>query len=423
MMMYSTLLLLLLPMAVHAMCVFRVYGPDTGCLPGTRLSCIDSRCMRRCDCIPCPVPPAPSTVQCIPGTRLTCGGLGADCIQDCKCEPYPYANDDNYFTLNEHDIYFNITSVQYSAIVSNRRPLTPGFIDVTHLANPTRDVSGLRGMHRFDHADVGSPRLDIPLTQAKHVLAASTRVNQSRIEHHRDVIATRAPYRYTYSLAGVAASILVRDMLIGAPGATVTMVKGAHQSVIMSIPGTSKADEIVIVSTHLDTRNTSLGGVDNVSGSTMIAVAMEACLAILDFGVRPLRTIECHFYAGHYVGYTGSSRIAEFYSDQGKHVVGVYNLDGVAQTAIPDSYVYLVDSWPDMTDSVATQFVGSLVRAYAPLLVPVKIGCGFACSDHTSWGRMGYPTTTVIVDGGCSTSTILEHAKIATAFAIELGYK
>lgn len=419
-------LLLLLSHSVHAMCVFRVYGPDEGgCLPGTRITCIDSRCMRRCDCVPCP-PQAPLTIQCIPGTRLKCSAIGVDCIRDCRCEPYPYGNDEGRFTITENsvNIYTTITGAQYNALVSTSQPLTPGFIDVTRLVRPTKDVDGLRGMYRFDHADVGSPRFDISLTQAQRVSRAlATLVDRVRIEHHQEDIAARAPYRFTYSLAGVAASILVRDMLVGAGQGstvlhTVTMVKGAHQSVIMSIPGTTRADEIVIISTHLDTRNISGGGVDNASGSACMAAVMEACLAILDGGDQPLRTIECHFYAGHYVGYTGSSRIAEFYSDKGKQVVGIYNLDGQNATAA-GGYIKIVDGWQDMTDSVATNFVGSLVHAYAPTMVPLRIGCGFACSDHTSWGRMGYPATTSMVNS----DTVVEHARVATAFAIELGYK
>lgn len=438
MMMNSVTLLLLFVHTVHGMCAIRVYGPDGECPPGTQIACIDSRCARRCDCVPCPSYQV-STIplpECTPGTRLTCVD-GNNCVQDCRCEPFPYANYEGYFTITENDIddmYFNVTTLQYYALMLDRQPLTPGFIDATHLVDPDKDVDGLRGMYRFDHADVGSPRFDIPLTQTGHVLfALATLVVRDRIEYHREEIVTYAPCRYTYSLAGVAASMLVRDMLVDASRGslvshTVTMVSSAHQSVILSIPGTTRVDEIVIISAHIDTRNIPWGGVDNVNGAAGMAAAMEACLAILDGGEQPLRTVECHFYAGHYVGYTGSSRIAELYSDGGKQVVGIYNLDGIASNNT-DGYVYLMDSWPDMTDSVATNFVASLMNAYAPSLVPVRIACGFACSDHTSWGRMGYPVASVtntldtdvvvVVDG----DVIFEHAKVATAFAIELGFK
>lgn len=178
----------------------------------------------------------------------------------------------------------------------------------------------------------------------------------------------------------------------------------------------------------MDTRNVAEGVLDNVNGAAGMAAAMEACLAILDSGEQPLRTVECHFYTGHHVGFTGSSGIAETYSNDAKQVVGVYNLDGIAFNST-DGYVYLIDSWPDMTDSVATQFVASLMNAYTPTLIPVRIGCGFACSDHTSWGRVGYPATTVAnslnhtVVASSTSQTIFEHAKVAVAFAMELAYK
>lgn len=397
--MITTLLLLLLLNPVHAMCAIRVYGPDGGCSPGTRVVCTDvSRCVRRCECDAQPVP--------VPLTIIT---------------------DQGGVVVN------NMTRAEYyNVLLAKRQPLTPGFMDVTRLLDPLKNVDGLRGMYRFDHADLGSPMSNIPLTQGERVsVALTTLVNRKRVEYHQDRIATRVGYRYAYSSAGIAASTFVRDMLTDACRDsqvlhTVTMVKG---SVILSIPGTPpRADEMVIVSAHVDTRNVAGGGFDNVNGAAGMAAAMEACLAILDGGEQPLRTVECHFYAGHHVGLTGSSGIAEVYSGEAKQVVGVYNLDGIAYNST-DGYVYLIDSWSDMTDSVATQFVASLMNAYAPTLVPVRIACGFACSDHTSWGRVGYPATTVAnalnhsVVVSSTSQTIFEHAKVAVAFAIELAYK
>lgn len=203
-MIITTTLLLLLLNPVHAMCAIRVYGPDGGCPPGTRVVCTDvSRCVRRCECGAHVVP--------VPLTIITDQGV------------------------------VNITHAEYNTLLAKRHPLTPGFIDVTRLTDPLKNVDGLRGMYRFDHADLGSPMSSIPLTQGERVsVALTTLVNRKRVEYHQDRIATRIGYRYTYSLAGSAASTFVRDMLVDAGRDTqvlhtVTMVKG---SVVLSIPGT-----------------------------------------------------------------------------------------------------------------------------------------------------------------------------------------
>jgi len=70
----------------------------------------------------------------------------------------------------------------------------------------------------------------------------------------------------------------------------------------------------------------------------------------------------------------------------------------------------------------------------------VKTQCGYACSDHASWGKAGYPSSFTIestfensnknihseydridISEEFSFTHMLEFSKLAAAFAIELG--
>jgi bacterial leucyl aminopeptidase len=92
----------------------------------------------------------------------------------------------------------------------------------------------------------------------------------------------------------------------------------------------------------------------------------------------------------------------------------------------------------DYIDSGLNTFVKQLAAAYSRLPVTMDTPCGYACSDHASWYKYGYPTTMPFeaVTGndnqlihsssdttsvsGFSWSHSLEFAKVALAFAVEL---
>ena len=86
------------------------------------------------------------------------------------------------------------------------------------------------------------------------------------------------------------------------PGASVELIthEGWPQpSVVMTIPGTDKADEIVVLGGHEDSINgwgsqdaLAPGADDNASG---IAVLTESARVLADSGFRPRRTVQFTF--------------------------------------------------------------------------------------------------------------------------------
>jgi len=72
---------------------------------------------------------------------------------------------------------------------------------------------------------------------------------------------------------------------------------------IAEIPGTDKADEVVMVGAHLDSWHTGTGATDNAAGS---AVAMEAVRILKALGIKPRRTIRVALWTGEEEGLIGS---------------------------------------------------------------------------------------------------------------------
>jgi Zn-dependent M28 family amino/carboxypeptidase len=67
-------------------------------------------------------------------------------------------------------------------------------------------------------------------------------------------------------------------------------------NVVAEIPGSDKADEIVMLGGHLDSWHAATGATDNAAGS---AVMMEAARLIQELGLKPRRTIRVAFWSGH----------------------------------------------------------------------------------------------------------------------------
>ena len=73
---------------------------------------------------------------------------------------------------------------------------------------------------------------------------------------------------------------------------------------IAEIPGTDKADEIVMVGAHMDSWHSGTGATDNAAG---VAAAMEAVRIIQALGLKPRRTIRIGLWSGEEQGLFGSA--------------------------------------------------------------------------------------------------------------------
>src|SRR5215510_446911 len=72
---------------------------------------------------------------------------------------------------------------------------------------------------------------------------------------------------------------------------------------IGEIPGTDKADEVIMLGGHLDSWHASTGATDNAIGC---AIMMEAARILKTLGVRPRRTIRVALWSGEEEGLLGS---------------------------------------------------------------------------------------------------------------------
>ena len=85
-------------------------------------------------------------------------------------------------------------------------------------------------------------------------------------------------------------------------------------NVIAELPGTDKADEVVIVGAHFDSWHTGTGATDNGGSS---AVMMEAMRILKATGLKPRRTIRMALWNGEEQGLLGSrAYVKEHYADR-----------------------------------------------------------------------------------------------------------
>ncbi|KAF8914108.1 peptidase [Gymnopilus junonius] len=213
-----------------------------------------------------------------------------------------------------------------------------------------------------------------------------------------------------------------------------------QSSIIVSIKGSSSTDDsVVVIGAHQDSTNIwpflpAPGADDDGSGSVTILESYRALLAA-DF--RPVRTIEFHWYSAEEGGLLGSQAIAKDYEARSVNVIAMSQFDMTAW--VKRGTREEVGIITDFTDEDLTNFNMALVNLY--LNIPyVKTECGYACSDHASWRKAGYPSSFTIessfensnknihstndridISDEFSFTHLLEFSKLAVAFAIELG--
>lgn len=210
-------------------------------------------------------------------------------------------------------------------------------------------------------------------------------------------------------------------------------------SIIMTITGSEKPEEIVIVGGHADSIAGIFGGSgrapgadDNASG---IATITEVVRILMQNNFKPKRTIQFMGYAAEEVGLLGSKELASLYKSQGKKVIGVMQLDMTLYNGTVDKDIVMMT---DYTNNAQNEFLGRLIDEY----VKVAWGysrCGYGCSDHASWTANGYPASMpfestmednnraihtakdTLETAGGDAKHAAKFAKLATAYVVELA--
>jgi len=168
-------------------------------------------------------------------------------------------------------------------------------------------------------------------------------------------------------------------------------------NVIAEIPGTDKADEIVMIGAHFDSWHAGTGATDNAAGS---AVMMEAMRILKAIGTPMRRTVRIGLWTGEEQGLIGSARyVAEHFADPA-------NMQPKPGHAKFSAY-YNVDNGTGAIRGIYLQgnsAVGPIFSQWMRALNNDSISVGHVApgntggTDHLSFDRVGLPGFQFIQD-------------------------
>ncbi|ORY65155.1 uncharacterized protein BCR38DRAFT_341031 [Pseudomassariella vexata] len=218
-----------------------------------------------------------------------------------------------------------------------------------------------------------------------------------------------------------------------------------QNSVIATIPGKSAAT--VVLGAHQDSINLwfpsvlpAPGADDDGSGTVTILEAFRVLLQSQDVMMgNASNTIEFHWYSAEEGGLLGSQAIFADYEKKGRNIKAMLQQDmtGFIQRTIDAGKPESVGVITDFVDPGLTAFIKKIIEEYCE--IPwVETKCGYACSDHASASKAGYPSAFVIESAfGDSDNHIhgtddlieylsfdhmLQHARMSLGLVYELGF-
>lgn len=230
-------------------------------------------------------------------------------------------------------------------------------------------------------------------------------------------------------------------------GATVDHFKHpwGQNSIIARIPGQS--NRTIVVGAHQDSINLFLpsilaapGADDDGSGTVTILEALRVLLTSEKIvnGSFP-NTLEFHWYSAEEGGLLGSQAIFATYEKAGNDVRAMLQQDmtGFVQRTLDAGEVESVGVIVDFVDPALTEFIKKVIVAYCDIPY-VETKCGYACSDHASASKAGYPSAFVIESAFelsdnhihstddlieyLSFDHMLQHARMTLGFVYELAF-
>jgi hypothetical protein len=165
---------------------------------------------------------------------------------------------------------------------------------------------------------------------------------------------------------------------------------------IAEIPGTDKADEVVMLGGHLDSWHAATGATDNAIGC---AVMMEAARILKAIGVRPRRTIRVALWSGEEQGLLGSQAYVKEHFGSAENpkpeyakFAGYFNIDSGTGRARGLS-VFGPPEAATVLRQIVAPFEDAGVAGAAATKSRARGG-----SDHTSFNEAGLPGIGVMQD-------------------------
>ena len=235
-----------------------------------------------------------------------------------------------------------------------------------------------------------------------------------------------------------------------------------QNSIIATIPG--KKNSTVVVGAHQDSINLFLpsifsapGADDDGSGTVTIFEALRVLLTSEDIiKGKGENTVEFHWYSAEEGGLLGSQAIFSEYEKTGRDIKAMLQQDmtGYVQGTLDAGKKESVGVITDFVDPALTEFIKTVITEVFPLFsfgnnqslilwqycdIPyTETKCGYACSDHASASKAGYPSAFVIEsdfadsDKKIHTSDdkieylsfdhMLQHAKLTLGLVYELAF-
>ncbi|KAL0944846.1 bacterial leucyl aminopeptidase [Colletotrichum truncatum] len=294
------------------------------------------------------------------------------------------------------------------------------------------------------------------MNQTCHVNALIPKLSKDRMQAHLERFSA-FHNRYYLSRTGVESAEWLYGQIsaivdaAGHPTANVRYVRHvawSQPSIVVTIPGQNQ--RTVVVGAHLDSVISGDRGAgrapgadtdkistdDNGSGSVMILEVLRVILS--DPRVASgelLNTVEFHWYGAEEAGLLGSQDIFTQYRAAGRQVVSMLNQDMVGYVGRDGIERFgVVTDWTD-PDQVA--YMKRVIDAYTDIPYEDTV-CGYACSDHASANRNGYPSSFIFEAPfgnhnpyihtpndtleHVSFDHALQHAKMTTGYIYELAY-
>jgi leucyl aminopeptidase len=209
-----------------------------------------------------------------------------------------------------------------------------------------------------------------------------------------------------------------------------------QNSVRIEIPGSDPDAPVIVIGAHLDSINQSGSGAaapgadDDGSG---IATITEVYRVLLKNDLHPKAGVHLFGYAAEELGLLGSRVVAEQYQLHKVNVRAVMQLDMTAYPGETHAVTFMTDfvskELTQWTEQVFGKYVGGDIK---------HDRCGYACSDHASWNRYGYPAVMPfeapmndmnnrihsakdIWDNRLDAEFAAKYAKLGVAFVLELA--
>ncbi|KAJ3126086.1 Leucine aminopeptidase 1 [Nowakowskiella sp. JEL0407] len=282
-------------------------------------------------------------------------------------------------------------------------------------------------------------------TQQELVKSLSSEISAPNLQKFLETL-TNFPTRYFRSTSGTKSSQWIYTQLTSVksqksnPQTRISIRKFIHDwnqpSLIARIEAVNSTNhKVVIISAHQDSINgwnpygTAPGADDDGSGTTTIFEAFRI-IALSDF--VPTHPLEFHFYSAEEGGLLGSQRVAAEYARRNVDVLAMIQFDMTGYS--PATRTPTVAVGMDNVDPVTTKFLKALVKEYSTFKL-VETKCGYACSDHASFWKVGYSsafcTEAEIKDGSPYIHTtrdtfatinfehVQEFVKVAIAWGVE----